>query len=552
MKTSVRGAAPVKTIVFLLIPAMLFGSGFWYYKRAAKNSLLDMKTTARARVEKGDLVVTVLQAGELEAKNSKSITNDTDRQRKITYVVEDGAKVKKGDLILEMDSADLKDDLLRIQADRSRMEADLNQSQQDNEISQVRYETDLNTAKLRLNQAQLDLKKYNEAEFPQMQRQKEIEITLAKEELSQEQNKLEWTKKLYAKGYANREDLNSNELAVTRKKLDLQTRQEELRILTQYTHDRDLKEKKNNVATAQAEVESQMKTNISRLASAKANISSRKTALDLKRKEEDKKIEEIKKMRVVSEYDGQVFYPKFDRWNDTKIEKGSNVYGHMKVLEFPDFSSWQIKTKIPESIIEKVKPGQEAIATIDAISNKTLKARVSTIAAVPDKGWFDTAQKVYAVALDVLTTSPGLKPGMSVMVEIISAQLGNTLKVPLQAVTGQGDKQYVYVVNGPRFEKTEVKTGESNDSYTQILSGLKEKQEVLLYAPVNDETREGLKESPIKKSQKEGEKVTESEEKAPAKEAPKGTGEKVSVSEVKKLVKNEPTAAGGKISEKKP
>lgn len=528
MNTSLRGAVAKKTIALIVVPLFLLGGGLWYYKRGDANSLVDLKTAARAKVEKGELVVTVLQTGELEAKNSKSITNDTDRQRKITFVVDDGAKVKKGDLILEMDSADLNDDLLKIQGELSAVEGLLRQAEQEMEIAQVKYETDLKTAQLTLEQAKLDLKKYEEAEFPQLKRQKEVEITLAKEELSQEQNKLEWTKKLYAKGYANREDLNTSELAVTRKKLNLQTSEEELRILTKYTYIKDLREKKNAVSTAASVVQSVTKTNVSQVALAKSSISAKKTALDLKKKEEKKKLDEITKMRVLSEYDGQVFYPKLGPWNDAKIEKGGTVYGHMKVLEFPDLSAWRIKTNIPESIIEKIKPGQEAVAMIDAISNKTLKAKVATIAAVPDKGWFDQSQKVYAVALDAITTCPGLKPGMSVMVEIVSARLGNdTLKVPLQAVTGQGDKQYVYAIHGSRVDKTEVKTGESNDSFIQVVAGLKEGQEVLLYAPVREETRPGMKDSPLAKEKEEGGKTQDNKTKEQDGKA-RGTNERQS------------------------
>ena len=520
MRTSTRGFG--RTGVVIVIAAALLAVGaFWYWKSGTREQSIDLKTAARAKVTRGNLTVTVLQAGELESKNSKAIINDTDRQRKITFVVDDGVKVKKGDLLVELDSVDLRDDLLRVQSDVSRANADLRQAEEQREINKVKYDSELKTAQMKLELAKLDLRKYQEAEFPQLVRQKEVEITLAREELKREQSQLGWTRTLVEKGYANRQELETGQLAVTRKTLDLDRSREELRILRDYTNAKDLREKNNALAETTSELERVTKTHASEVAQSKADIDAKRTRCEITKKDEKKKQDDIAKTHIVSECDGQAFYPKFPFWSDQKIEKGASVYGRMKILEFPDLSAWRIKVKIPESIIEKIKISQEAVATIDAISNRTLRARVEKIGAVPDRegSFYASGQKAYPVSLDVLTTATGLKPGMSLMVDIITTRLLNVLQVPLQAVTSQSEKQYVYIVKGNKIARIEVKVGENNENYIQMISGVKEGDEVLLYAPVREETRASFRESPLEKA-KEGDKSeSPAKEKSPTDKA---------------------------------
>jgi hypothetical protein len=164
-------------------------------------------------------------------------------------------------------------------------------------------------------------------------------------------------------------------------------------------------------------------------------------------------------------------------------------------------SSWNIKTSVPESIIERIRPGQKAIVGIDALPGVLIDAVVQRIALAPDRSGWETTGKSYQVDLDIPTTPTAkLKPGMSAMVEIITAELQDTMYAPIQAVTGEAGKQIVYLITGPNsFEKVQVAAGQNNDEYIQILSGLKEGQELLLYAPPAAEKRSGIQDRPLDK-----------------------------------------------------
>ena len=79
-----------------------------------------------------------------------------------------------------------------------------------------------------------------------------------------------------------------------------------------------------------------------------------------------------------------------------------------------------------------------------------------------------------------LTTGVKLAQGMTVTVNIITAQANNALLVPTGAIVSQGTKTTVQVLVNGVAETREVQTGISNSSYTVITSGLNEGEVVVV------------------------------------------------------------------------
>ena len=61
--------------------------------------------------------------------------------------------------------------------------------------------------------------------------------------------------------------------------------------------------------------------------------------------------------------------------------------------------------------------------------------------------------------------------------------LTNVVHVPIQCVSAEEKFQVCYVVEGGRTEKRVVETGEFNDEFIEIKSGLKAGEKVLLRSP---------------------------------------------------------------------
>jgi RND family efflux transporter MFP subunit len=458
----------------------------------------------RCRVQRGDLVVSILQSGELEAKKSRDFINDASRDAKIVAIVDDGAYVTNGQLLVELESAELADRYLRQKSAAATAEADLMHSQEAAEIARLKHSTDIDSATLRVELAELALKKYIEAEYPQMVLKAQSDITLAEQELKTARGELEGTQELFEKDFSSRLELESAQLNVDRKEIEVRNKTEDLSILQEYTYVRTLKELENSLENARSELERLEKSYAAEQSQTAARIEAQKTRLEIENNQLANRERELKNTKIYADFDGQVFYVSERR--RPEIEQGAALNFRQKILSYPDLSSWNVKVGVPEAMIDKIALDQEGVATLDAVPGLILRGRVSKISAVPDsQGWFNTGVKTYTVMIDITSkTDAQLKPGMSATVEIVTDQLRGILYVPIQSVVSDKEKHFVYVIKRKRKELREVEIGKYNTQFIEIISGLNEGDELMLYAEVEPDIDSQLKKSPLDQENKEG------------------------------------------------
>jgi len=154
----------------------------------------------------------------------------------------------------------------------------------------------------------------------------------------------------------------------------------------------------------------------------------------------------------------------------------------------PDMTTLQIRTKVLETRVSDLKPGEtKGLVSIRALPNlgklsATLKWRAPQ---ADQQHWLRSgAAKVYSATIDFDDKSvKGLRPGMGAEVEMILDELPDVMSVPIAAVFSEQEKSYCWRVTGGRQERVEVVIGATNDQYAEIRSGLKEGDRVMLVAP---------------------------------------------------------------------
>lgn len=128
--------------------------------------------------------------------------------------------------------------------------------------------------------------------------------------------------------------------------------------------------------------------------------------------------------------------------------------------------------------IAKVKAGQKATLTFDAIPDLTLTGEVAQMDTI---GTVSQGVVSYNVTVAFDAGDERVRPGMSVSAAIITEVKQNTLIIPNAAIKEQNGAAYVEIVSGgsaaPRQQ--EVKTGLANDTMTEILNGLNEGDQVV-------------------------------------------------------------------------
>jgi macrolide-specific efflux system membrane fusion protein len=129
---------------------------------------------------------------------------------------------------------------------------------------------------------------------------------------------------------------------------------------------------------------------------------------------------------------------------------------------------------LSESDVSKVKPGQTATVTLNALTGVELAAHVSAISTV---GTASSGVVSYDTTLTLDQKNPQVKPGMSASGSIIVAQ-AHGVNVPNSAVAGTGSVATVTLVSNGHKTQRQVAIGLRGSSRTQIVAGLSAGQQL--------------------------------------------------------------------------
>jgi multidrug efflux pump subunit AcrA (membrane-fusion protein) len=150
--------------------------------------------------------------------------------------------------------------------------------------------------------------------------------------------------------------------------------------------------------------------------------------------------------------------------------------GSSSFVELVNTRALTMQVAFSESDITKVKVGQSATVSIDALPNVELAAHVSAIATLPTTSGSVVS---YDATVTVDQTDAEVRPGMSATALVIVAQ-AQGVTVTSGAVTGSGSLASVNVVRSGKATATPVVVGLKGETTTQIISGLTAGQQVLV------------------------------------------------------------------------
>lgn len=166
------------------------------------------------------------------------------------------------------------------------------------------------------------------------------------------------------------------------------------------------------------------------------------------------------------------------------------------VVEVGNFSTYIVKADISEFDSSNVKLGQEVEITGDALGERVVKGTVSSIAPTASKKVSQTGEETFIpVEIKVNASEKDLRPGITVDVEIITANKQQVVTIPLTALIKEKDgTNIVYTVKNYTVEKKAVTLGAISDIYAEILD-LNDGEEII--SNPTPEIKNGLKVQPI-------------------------------------------------------
>ena len=151
------------------------------------------------------------------------------------------------------------------------------------------------------------------------------------------------------------------------------------------------------------------------------------------------------------------------------------------VITMADLDHPEIEFSVDETDMDKVAVGYEAEITFDAIPDRVFTGKVTVVEpSLTSENGYQVLKGLIALNMNTEQQEQVLLKGLSASVEIIGGEAQNATLVSVDALRSLGDGSYaVFVVDqSGQLTMREVEIGIMDYTYAQVISGLKEGEQV--------------------------------------------------------------------------
>ncbi len=415
-------------------------------------------------VKPGKLTWNLSDRGNLEPSKAIDVLCEVEGNTVIIKILPDGAAVKRGDVVAELDSATLRDTVVNQRITTQQAEAAFKQARLVREV------------------AVFAVKEYVEGVHPQDREALMGKVVMAKSAIEKGQARLERTRlarQRFDEAEARRtgpptpadvvadltlaDRLEAAELDIQRAKVDLEAAQTQQQVLEKHTLEKRTQSLKADVGRASAD----------ELA--------KQSRWELERTKERKLMWQIERCTLKAPGDGVVVYanePRPAGPQRVQIEEGATVRERQKLFSIIDLAGpVRVNAKLPEATIDRVQLGQSVRIKVDAIPNEEFAGTVLSVAPMADPTVFADDRKVYTTLISVEKGPRNLplRPGMSASVEMTLGEVDHALQVPVSSLFLMDDDTWNVLVKAPggRVEPRKLTLGMANDQAAEVKEGLK-------------------------------------------------------------------------------
>ncbi len=397
-------------------------------------------------VKRGNIVASISATGVLEPEETRAVFFEITGKVAEVYV-EEGDLVQAGDVLARLDDTDLQLQLRQAEANLRAAEAQLAQLKASPSVA------DIEAAKAALAAAQSAYEDLVAGPDPDQVAAAEAAVKRAKVQLDQAQaayDMIKW-----------RPDAGRLPQAVQLQlaTIEYEQAQAQLRLAKKSPKESQLAQALAQIAQAQANLDRLTRgPDPNQVAAQEANVERARVVVEQARRALEKTILRAPISGVVTAVNVRA--------------------GQLTSATQPAFTIVQVRplhttVQVDELDVPQVQVGQVARITVDALPEREFAGVVTYIAATPTvQGGVVT----YEARVELQDDDPALRPGMSVSVEIITAQAENVLVIPNRVMRVNRETGEFFVdklVNGVPV-RTKVEVGLRNDQFSEIVSGLEE------------------------------------------------------------------------------
>ena len=367
---------------------------------------------------RGPLEVWSVYDGTLESRNVEEIMYLGGGPATIMELAPEGARVQAGDVLVRFDSAQIENDLLKMERDAALAAADLES---------------LENAKLPLELHKLENNLLN-----------------ARTDYDEEKQYLEDSRQLMEENLVSEQEIRQQEAKVATAKANRDRLEQQLELTRKYLHPSALERARATLASARQE-----------LAMAK---------------------EKLAQCVVKSPVVGLLVYKPVHVGGDFRtVRVGDTLYRNQAFLALPDMATPIVLCDVPEAELARVRIGARVVVVPVAYPDLRLDGTVESIGSMAQNmAGRPGVQKYFRVQIALPQSDETLRAGMSVRAHILSASSPEALLLPRRAVQWDGDTAGCEVAGREGRERRTLRLGAANDQYFEVLDGLAAGERVML------------------------------------------------------------------------
>ena len=442
------------------------------------DSASESSKTIKLRAADGTEKVYEIAMGEF----SELLVQDQQAVRRFDYIA--------GDVVCELDASTLVEKEKEQQIKVTTARANVEKSAINIEIQETTNASAVGTARSKEKLAELDLIKYKApgGEYEQEVATIQGDLKKVEEEMSINMEKYEKVRSQARLGYSNVNELESARLAVTQSQILQRLNKGKLKVLEDFMRQRKEIELQQAADDSKQETIRAGKEGEATMTQFRAELEAAKLTFSVEADKWDMFKRQIQACRLVAPQAGEVVYASQASSRGSEqvvIEEGASVRERQAIINLPDIENMKIDARIHESKISRIVVGQPVEIEVDAFPGQHYRGVLATVSSVPTPGsWPNTDLKEYETAIEItddITRVRLLKPGLNAECRIIVEDRKEpVLQIPIQAVISTSGHYYSYVAVASEAERRELKIGDTNDEYMEILNGVAEGEFVIM------------------------------------------------------------------------
>ncbi|WP_322791519.1 efflux RND transporter periplasmic adaptor subunit [Bellilinea sp.] len=165
---------------------------------------------------------------------------------------------------------------------------------------------------------------------------------------------------------------------------------------------------------------------------------------------------------------------------EVNIKPGDQVNPGTVAFRMDDLSRLLVDVQVPEIDINRIRIGQPARLTFDAIPGKEYNGKVIEVGQVgtPVAGVVN-----FSVTIELEDADQAVRPGMTAAVNIVVDQIENALLIPNRAVRLREGKRVVFLLKDGVPSPVAVTIGAISDTYSEVIGGEVKEGDVIILNP---------------------------------------------------------------------